>query len=460
MQHYGSQGSQEVTVESPAVILIRHLPEAIPHETLFRLFSHYGATSVNPCTSGRLRNCAFVDFKNEVLASQAQRQLHGLRFLGKVLSVEKASKPSSYIKDHQVATQQGKDFIPPTSLAMDAISRDLNEGSKSGALPSREPIAERLGVDYPFPPHLEYAYPLPDGGILTNIVNSLIAVPRFYTQVLHLMNKMNLPPPFRMPLPTPPLPPSVPNPPPPPPPAVAMEHQTKDLSSEESELESSGEELEENVYPVGASGTVKHGRKRPRRESIVGPAVDKDVAHESVGLKPATLVPKEIRMIKKKNSVLQIKICPKENQNEHKDDSIVTDSAEPLQEPMNLSPYATREMLKDGKLRPEEILSLPMFKNYAAGNPAAVLYIKNLAKEVVADDFYFIFGSIFGSVDSAKSGLSVKLMQEGRMRGQAFLTFPSVELASNALNLANGYVFKGKPMIIQFGRNTSAAKAN
>ncbi|CAF2107869.1 unnamed protein product [Brassica oleracea var. botrytis] len=47
-------------------------------------------------------------------------------------------------------------------------------------------------------------------------------------------------------------------------------------------------------------------------------------------------------------------------------------------------------------------------------------------------------------------------LQEGRMRGQAFLTFPSVEVAHH---LVNGFVFKGKPMIIQFGRNPGAAKA-
>ena len=33
-------------------------------------------------------------------------------------------------------------------------------------------------------------------------------------------------------------------------------------------------------------------------------------------------------------------------------------------------------------------------QNYTAGNPAPVLYIKNLAKDVVADDFYFIFGEL------------------------------------------------------------------
>ncbi|KDO35969.1 hypothetical protein CISIN_1g036790mg, partial [Citrus sinensis] len=117
-----------------------------------------------------------------------------------------------------------------------------------GSVPAAEPIAPRLGVDYPFPPHLEYAYPPVDGNILTNIVNALIAVPRFYTQVLHLMNKMNIPAPFRMALPTPPLPPpvpaaSAPQPPPvprsvpvqPTPPPIA------DLSSSESEMEFSDE---------------------------------------------------------------------------------------------------------------------------------------------------------------------------------------------------------------------------
>ncbi|XP_057967249.1 U11/U12 small nuclear ribonucleoprotein 65 kDa protein [Malania oleifera] len=467
-QQVGYQGSQDVAAKPPetettAVLLIRHLPEAIPYDTLFRLFSHYGATGLRPCSSGRLRNCAFVDFKNEGLASQAQRQLNGLRFLGKVLSVEKTSKPICVNKNQQGEAPDRKDFAPPTTLLKHGtVTKDVSESSKSGSLPGREPIAERLGVDYPFPPHLEYAYPPPDGNILTNIVNALIAVPRFYTQVLHLMNKMNIPAPFRMALPTPPLPPpSVPNPLPPPPPPVpaAPEPCLADLSSAESELESSDEEPHEKAYTVGDQRIENRGRKRARREAIVGPAVDKDVAHEAVGLKPATLVPKEIPMIKKKNSVLQFKIAPKDIQNEQKDDSVMKELGEPAKESIDLNTYATPEELKNGKLPPEEILSLPMFKNYTAGNPASVLYVKNLAKDVVADDFYFLFGSLFGSADAAKSGLSVKLMQEGRMRGQAFVTFPSVELANHALNLVNGYLFKGKPMIIQFGRNPVAAKA-
>lgn len=51
-----------------------------------------------------------------------------------------------------------------------------------------------------------------------------------------------------------------------------------------------------------------HRRKRRRREAIVGPAVDKGVAHEDVGLKPVSLVPKEVPVIRKKNPVLQVLI--------------------------------------------------------------------------------------------------------------------------------------------------------
>ncbi|KAG4912686.1 hypothetical protein AAZX31_19G097000 [Glycine max] len=433
----------------PATLLIKHLPEAIPDVTLSRILANFGASSVRPCSTGRLRNCAFADFKNEIVASQAQRQLNGLRFLGKVLSAERASNPTEN-GEKSSGDQLGKDS--KTSMLKNAnVTKPIDGDTKSGGLPIPEPIADRLGVNYPFPPHLEYAYPPPDGNILTNIVNALIAVPRFYTQVLHLMNKMNIPAPFRMALPTPPLPPEVPAPPPPlPAPTVTVNPWSADLSSGESEMESSDEEDEARIR--------KSGQKRARRETIVGPAIDKGVAHESVGVKPATLVPKEIPVIKK-NHVLKINIVPKATVKEHKDDDTTQELQEPEKDVPDPNKFLTPDELERGKLPPEEILSLPMFKNYTAGNPAPVLYIKNLAKDVIADDFYFIFGSLFGSIDAAKSGLQVKLMQEGRMRGQAFITFPSIELAHHALNLVNGYVLKGKPMIIQFGRNPTAAKA-
>ncbi|XP_073124487.1 U11/U12 small nuclear ribonucleoprotein 65 kDa protein isoform X2 [Henckelia pumila] len=422
--------------ERAACLFVSHLPEAIPADILSRLFSHYGASSVRPA---RVKNCAFLDFKNETLAAQAQKHLHGLQFLGKALSVERA---------RNTVAENTKIQDLPSAVKTSTLSKDFSDGFRR---PS-EPIAEKLGVDYSFPPHFEYAYPPPDGHILTNIVNALIAVPRFYTQVLHLMNKMNIPAPFRKALPTPPLPGSVPvppppsSPPPPPPPPLSSETNIEDLSGSESEMESSDE------------GERMPKRKRIKRQPIVGPAVNKDVAHETVGLKPAALLPKEKPILKRKNPLLQIRIAPKQIQPDKKDDDTVTELQETIQGNSDRQHYATLEELNSGKLPPEEILSLPRFKNYTTGDPAPVLYVKNLAKDVVVDDFYFIFGSFFGSIDEAKSNLLIKLMQEGRMRGQAFVTFPTVELAHNALNAANGYPLKGKPIVLQFGRSPASAK--
>lgn len=44
------------------------------------------------------------------------------------------------------------------------------------------------------------------------------------------------------------------------------------------------------------------------------------------------------------------------------------------------------------------------------------------------------------------------------MRGQAFVTFPSVEDAVAALAAVNGFVFKGKPLIIHYGKGEKENK--
>lgn len=76
-----------------------------------------------------------------------------LRFLGKVLSVERASRPTENSKNHCEA-QPKKESTSSTNDA--PLGRGPSSETKIGSLPGSEPIAERLGVDYPFPPHLEY----------------------------------------------------------------------------------------------------------------------------------------------------------------------------------------------------------------------------------------------------------------------------------------------------------------
>lgn len=78
-----------------------------------------------------------------------------LRFLGKVLSVERTSNKPTLDSTHKASqAHSGEDAIPPTSLANDATQH-----FSYGSMPASEPIAPRLGVDYPFPPHLEYVFP-------------------------------------------------------------------------------------------------------------------------------------------------------------------------------------------------------------------------------------------------------------------------------------------------------------
>nr|KAF6294506.1 RNA binding motif protein 41 [Pipistrellus kuhlii] len=44
-------------------------------------------------------------------------------------------------------------------------------------------------------------------------------------------------------------------------------------------------------------------------------------------------------------------------------------------------------------------------------------------------------------------------MMTGRMRGQAFITFPNKEIAWQAFHLINGYKLHGKILVIEFGKN-------
>jgi len=46
----------------------------------------------------------------------------------------------------------------------------------------------------------------------------------------------------------------------------------------------------------------------------------------------------------------------------------------------------------------------------------------------------------------------VRLMQEGRMKGQAFVTLQNIVQAQMALDETHGYILKDKPMVVQFGK--------
>ncbi|CAH2039175.1 unnamed protein product, partial [Iphiclides podalirius] len=113
----------------------------------------------------------------------------------------------------------------------------------------------------------------------------------------------------------------------------------------------------------------------------------------------------------------------------------------------------SRRELSQNRLSYREMESYPVFKNYHPGQPSMRLYIKNLAKTVTEQDVKRIYRYYIDNLSEQEQiGFDVRVMQEGRMKGQAFVTFPSLKIAEAALLETNGFMLKGKPMVVNFAR--------
>lgn len=106
------------------------------------------------------------------------------------------------------------------------------------------------------------------------------------------------------------------------------------------------------------------------------------------------------------------------------------------------------EVIKRHRLTIDEIRQIPRFKDYDAGPPTQVLYLKNLVKKVTEADLQALFNRF---KTSEEKSLQMRLMT-GRMKGQAFVTFLDKEVAIQAYDLVNGYQLYKRPIIIQYGR--------
>ncbi|XP_048370802.1 RNA-binding protein 41 [Sphaerodactylus townsendi] len=111
--------------------------------------------------------------------------------------------------------------------------------------------------------------------------------------------------------------------------------------------------------------------------------------------------------------------------------------------------FVPEEEILKNRLSEEEICKIPRFSSYSPGEPNKVLYLKNLSPRVTVKNLVSLFARF-----QEKGGPQIHFrMLSGRMRGQAFLTFPSVSMAQAALKLVNGFNLLGKPLVIEFGRN-------
>nr|XP_046227838.1 RNA-binding region-containing protein 3 [Scatophagus argus]XP_046227839.1 RNA-binding region-containing protein 3 [Scatophagus argus]XP_046227840.1 RNA-binding region-containing protein 3 [Scatophagus argus] len=492
------KNGDQVQTNGSKTLLVRHLPAELSPEDKEDLLKYFGAESVRVfSTAGRLKHAAFATFRSEKSAARALSRLHQLEVLGRALVVEFATG-----QDHVTVLKD-----PPVSHSRKHVSGEQNKKeTKQPDIPLIETgIAPSLGLKYQSNPTLKYLYPPPSNSILTNITHALISVPKFYVQVLHLMNKMNLPCPFGAVTTRPPmlefLPPAppIPMPPPFPPDYPPLPEEEMELSSqEESEYESEDDEDKERI--VRLMGLVNQACKRPQRPKTASKRKKPKIKDLLYAPKPDSqsapvLQPSDVfeqpllagqRKIEFHISVPEVaavgegsgpsqrgdeggeaderrlspsssqeaaraegfgklypSLRPSQQQDEHSDD-----------EQDLTSGVISRKELEKGRLSRDEIKRMSVFKKYEAGEPTCRLYVKNIAKQVEEKDLRYIYGRFVDpSSEAERNMFDIVLMKEGRMKGQAFIGLPSEQSAEKALRETNGYVLYDKPLVVQFARS-------
>ncbi|XP_076827310.1 RNA-binding region-containing protein 3 isoform X2 [Brachyhypopomus gauderio] len=477
-------------------LLVRHLPSELSRSEKEDLLKYFNASSVRLLSDrGALKHTAFATFSSETAASKALRRLHQLRILGHTLVVE-------FAKD-QDSVNESESPPQPDRCADNQDGKEKKEHPQPPVSLIDTSVAPTLGLKFQANPTLKYLYPPPSSAIVTNIAHALLSVPKFYVQVLHLMNKMNLPSPFGPITARPPvfelahglLPPLVPLPPPYPPENPPLpEGGDESGSEEESEYESGDDEDKERMTRL--MGLVKQPFKRPLRTktaskrkkpklkdllfapkpdslSAPGPSLQPSDVFEQ----PLSLGPKKIEFhISSEASTAVQEPCDHPQEPTSLDQEIdpaeqtpgegagfgkmypstqTCSQEESAEEPEVIpSEFISRRELEKGRLSRDEIKRMSVFKNYEPGEPTCRLYVKNIAKQVEEKDLKYIYGRyIDTSSEEERNMFDIVLMKEGRMKGQAFIGLPSQKSAEKALRDTNGFVLHDKALVVQFARS-------
>eukprot|EP01114_Cavostelium_apophysatum_P022750 TRINITY_DN8337_c0_g1_i1.p1 TRINITY_DN8337_c0_g1~~TRINITY_DN8337_c0_g1_i1.p1 ORF type:complete len:404 (-),score=104.73 TRINITY_DN8337_c0_g1_i1:699-1910(-) len=378
-------------------VFVKHIPIELEDKMLKTFFEEYAGGSVVEMKLNRSRAEAFVTLSTIEQAAKLVKELNGFKLINKTLLVEWVKNPKKRVWEK---LQQMSDKIL---------------GPKHS-----DPLCPDLDFMKAPSPYLEYAYPPPTEDILNNIRNAIASVPKLYTQVLHLMNKMNLPPPFGSHLP------------------VAVEPTVRKsgkkrrkprIEEESSESEISSEEEE---APKPAFVPI------PRKAQVITHA-------------PDVAKPKAIQIQVSEGAVAPQPSAVEQN-------VTTTEMTLKEQQAPEALPAPTRNIIQldqilANRMPMAELMELPLFKDnsFDAGTPSNKLFIKNLGKNVLKSDLEFIFGRYFETDEDMRKGLEVDI-KGGRMKGVAFVTFPTVEQAKRAQSEVSGYVLHEKPLIILFGK--------
>ncbi|ESO97585.1 hypothetical protein LOTGIDRAFT_104371 [Lottia gigantea] len=130
---------------------------------------------------------------------------------------------------------------------------------------------------------------------------------------------------------------------------------------------------------------------------------------------------------------------------------------ENTEEEADCSEFISEKELKHGCIPEHKRKDINVFKKYNKGDPSSRLYIKNLAKQATEKDLKYIYGRYIDWPNGTEANaFDIRVMKEGRMKGQAFVTLPSETAAIKALNDTHAFVLHDKPMVVQFARSAKA----
>ncbi|XP_064108994.1 RNA-binding region-containing protein 3-like [Macrobrachium nipponense] len=443
------------------------------------LLKYFGAESVQHIPRHGRDMAVLASFKRQEDCEYAMKKLHQQEILGRRLMAAYKEPSLMSSKQPHLDTSESSKVQEPSREEI--IRKKIKE--YEARLSS---ISSVFNIKHPIPPHLKYLYPPPSATIMANIVQALISVPKFYTQVLHLMNKMNLPAPFGSLKILPPqylevlkllglyserdhFNPIVEqdklsdN-------EEEMQNSESEVSESESELESDTDDaMEKPKMTKQVKRRIKPSRiisKRPnfallKKTCVSHPRLSSSSVSEAFESKDS-LQSKKLELKLKGTLPTETGATPVTDNLEiggfgkieavkHLKEKPVEDN--PVEWKGESTKYISKEELQNNRINKADWAILPVFKNYHIGEPSPKLYIKNLAKTTSEGDLKFIYGNyVFWHNEEEASKFSIRLMKEGRMKGQAFVTFPSVEAATEALNDTNGYILNDKPMVVAFGK--------
>lgn len=350
-------------------------------------------------------------------------------------------------------------------------------------------ISSLFKLNYPLNPNCKYLYPPINQIVIQNIVNALISNKKFYYQTLHLMNKMCLPCPFQpnmftssndvkinIPISNTFLDNNV---------VPMVIDSSSSVESSESEIEADDAEkliLKKRLQSSNNIDLIKTSKSKKlkitsfkqKTESVNKETVhvedvfekcvdssDKSAVMSNSSISSKLNLNKNKASIESENKFLLIEPSNETgfgkiiSADKIVDENVVSQkNKEPESEEIVNIGFISKAELERNRLTNSKLSEISAYKNYDKGEKSQRLYIKNVSKKADESHLKYIYGRYINFDNEIEvNAFDIRLMKEGRMKGQAFVTLPNEEIAAKALEETNGYILIDKPIIVQYARS-------